>query len=229
MGIQVVDHTPAGVEVLSCECGARWLSALNEKGRQLGYIREKFDIYQGGYRHGQTSASAGTHDGGGAFDFADYSERAVRLFREMGGAAWHRTTAQGFSGDHCHCILVGCPHHPSADYQVTAYRQGYNGLGDGWKGRDDGPRVHIRSWSDGIVWAGMEGELTVAQIDDLIKLIKAGQEQTHYDIGQTQKSIDGLPVKVVSKILAVKWGNAKNATLGNFLTDVRSKFYGGKK
>lgn len=249
MTVYTVDHTPGGTAVRSCECGKEWLAALNAKGRELGLVKEKFDILQGGYRHGATSASAGTHDGGGAFDFADFSDKAVTLFRQMGGAAWHRTVAQGFSGPHCHCILVGCPHHPSADYQVTAYRQGYNGLGNGGrKGVDDGPQVSpIRTYAQGITWANSHrNELfTVAQYDELMKAIKDAQNQAHYDAGSTQKliksanqnahhdagstqkAIAGIPAKVVNGILGVKWGDSKE-NLGTLLTDLRKRFYGSK-
>jgi len=158
-----------------------WFPAVQEMAIARGIVKESIDIAQGGYRGGATSASAGTHDGGGAFDFVQYSDDLVTLVRQMGGAGWHRTTAQGFSGPHLHIELVGCPHHPSADYQVEAYTDGYNGLGNGWKGRDDGPRVNpIRTWSQGIAWAKTqlnELELTVSQYTDLRAILVENQKR----------------------------------------------------
>ena len=225
-----VDWTPDGTPVYSCDCGAKWLPALNAKGRELGIISEKFDVLQGGYRHGATAASAGTHDGGGAFDLAQYDDDTVRLVREMGGAGWHRTVAQGFDGDHCHIELIGCPHHPSADYQIVAYRDGYDGFGvDGYGGKDDGPRPDvIRTWGAGIEWANIGGlELTMGQYEDIMAELKAIHTQTHYDSGVVQNAIKDLPGKTVSRLLAVKWGDPNN-NLGQMLTDIRKRLYGGK-
>lgn len=225
---QLLTHTPGGTPVYTCSCGMAWFPVIQELAIARGIVKKSIDIAQGGYRGGATSASAGTHDGGGAFDFVQYSDDLVTLVRQMGGAGWHRTTAQGFSGPHLHIELVGCPHHPSADYQVEAYKDGYNGLGNGWKGRDDGPRVSpIRTWSQGIAWAKTqlnELELTVSQYTDIMKKLDAIHDQTHYDAGVTQRSIStvradikAIPSKTVSALLAVKWGVKEN-TLGALLT-----------
>lgn len=257
--IYIVDHTPGGTPVYSCACGKQWLAALNAKGRELGIVKNKFDVLQGGYRNSQTAASASTHNGGGCFDLAQYDDKTVLLVRNMGGAGFPRTVAQGFSGPHCHIELDGCPHHPGneGDYQVTAYRAGYNGLGDGYKARDTAPRPSVfRTWSQGIAWSNIsdEGdlELSDSQFNQIMALLKANQSQTHgdigatqtkvdavnkllqttkdqvhHDIGTTQVKIDSTPAKTVNSILAVKFGDAAN-TLGKFLGDVRNKFYGSK-
>lgn len=105
-------------------------------------------ITQGCYNAGGVAASAGTHDGGGAVDIRarDLSDaqikEAVLKLRHVGFAAWHRTPAQGNWVEHIHCIAIGCPDLSSgAAYQVTAYKNGRNGLAN--NGKDDGPRTYV--------------------------------------------------------------------------------------
>lgn len=108
-------------------------------------------ITQGCYNAGGVAASAGTHDGGGALDIraktlsdAQIAEAVLKL-RHVGFAAWHRTPAQGNWVEHIHCIAIGCPDLSSgAAYQVTAYKNGRNGLAN--NGKDDGPRTYV-SWT----------------------------------------------------------------------------------
>src|SRR5690606_39172713 len=95
--------------------------------KAAGVIKYSVDFYQLGYRT-DVSASAGTHAGGGVVDVAQYSDKAIRIWRECGWAMWHRTPAQGFM-HHGHGVLEGCPHlPPAARSQLTQYHNGTNGL-----------------------------------------------------------------------------------------------------
>jgi hypothetical protein len=86
-----------------------------------------------------------THNGGGVIDLntshipADIgTTRAVRALREVGFAAFHRTTAH-FSGDHIHAVAIGdIQMDPTAQAQVDQYFQGLDGTGHD----DTGPDVH---------------------------------------------------------------------------------------
>jgi hypothetical protein len=115
------------------------------------------DLYvrpsQGAYTTA-TSASAGTHAGGGAVDLSvrdlSHSQRAllVDTLRRVGFAAWHRTTAQGFDHAHIHAIAVQPGGRDdrgvlsqAAHAQVRDFYAGRNGLAS--HGPDDGPRGHV--------------------------------------------------------------------------------------
>src|SRR5690606_38885804 len=115
--------------------------------KAAGVIKYSVDFYQLGYRT-DVSASAGTHAGGGVVDVAQYSDKAIRIWREAGWAMWHRTPAQGFM-HHGPGVLEGCPHLPSAARsQLTQYHNGTNGLRG--HGKDDGPRIKLPDWDDAI-------------------------------------------------------------------------------
>lgn len=93
----------------------------------------KFSITQGSYSKG-VSASAGTHDGGGALDISVRGKSAaqinqmVKSLRKAGFAAWQRTPADGFSS-HIHAIAIGDREAaPLAKQQVQSYFNGRNGL-----------------------------------------------------------------------------------------------------
>lgn len=88
-------------------------------------------IMQGSYNRGGVSASSGTHDGGGAVDFAPGSapQHLVRVLRMAGFAAWERKAIPGVWGHHVHAVQVGNDKlAPSAARQVEAYRSGRDGL-----------------------------------------------------------------------------------------------------
>lgn len=116
---------------------------------------------QGSYSSG-VAASAGTHSGGGAIDVGPAVDELVGAMRASGFAAWHRTTAQGFSGDHIHGIAVG-DHElsPEAQAQVTAFFNGKNGLAD--NGPDD---YHAPGGPGGIIPTG-------AQLDTINQALAA--------------------------------------------------------
>jgi peptidoglycan hydrolase-like protein with peptidoglycan-binding domain len=108
-----------------------------------------------------TSASSGTHAGGGVVDLrtrnltADRRALLLRVMRQTGFAGWLRTASQGFSGDHLHAVAVqpggmrdvgilsGAAH-----AQVVDYYEGRNGLAN--RGRDDGPRQWV-----GVTWESL--------------------------------------------------------------------------
>jgi hypothetical protein len=107
---------------------------------------KKFNISQGSYNAGGVSASAGTHDGGGAIDISASSlseqdrEKAVKALRQVGFAAWLRTPAQADWGYHIHAIAIGDKElAPGAQSQVDDYFNGYNGLSG--NGKDSHPDI----------------------------------------------------------------------------------------
>ena len=112
--------------------------ALLEAERRLGY---PLTIVQGSYHTG-VGASAGTHDGGGVIDLAPWDwQRKVKVLREVGFAAWHRTPIPGVWGEHIHAILIGNAKLSSgAQTQVREYYAGQNGLAN--NGPDDFARPH---------------------------------------------------------------------------------------
>ncbi|TWD80948.1 hypothetical protein FB561_2046 [Kribbella amoyensis] len=104
----------------------------------------QFTILQGSYNKGGVTASAGTHDGGGAVDLAaadlDAGQRrtVVLVLRQVGFAAWLRTPAQGNWPYHVHAIAAGDKDlSRGAAHQIAEYRRLKNGLAN--RGRDDGP------------------------------------------------------------------------------------------
>lgn len=99
---------------------------------ELGYTRGSLTVVQGSYNAGGVSASAGTHDGGGACDLtAQNWEKKVRALRKVGFAAWHRPfnwDGRG-GGEHIHCELIGnAKLSLSAQAQVAQYRAHTDGL-----------------------------------------------------------------------------------------------------
>ena len=112
-----------------------------------------FKLSQGCFCHG-VAASAGTHDGPGAFDMmtSGYSSAQKDIIgmalREVGFASWRRLPSQGPWGEHWHGIAIGTKGLPSiAAGQVKSYYAGRDGL----KGNreDDQPRPEtIRTWEE---------------------------------------------------------------------------------
>lgn len=101
----------------------------------------RFRITQGSYNKGGVSASAGTHDGGGAVDIStkwDYfykpmtsvrRNKMLKALKDAGFAAWYRTLDQGFTSNHIHAIAIGCKDLPPlAKAQVVDYDNHKNGL-----------------------------------------------------------------------------------------------------
>ncbi|MGC7098702.1 peptidoglycan-binding domain-containing protein [Amycolatopsis lurida] len=110
-----------------------------------------FTITQGSYNAGGVGASGGTHDGGGAVDISvkNISDKkaAVKALREVGFAAWHRTTSQGDWVEHIHGIAISdTDMSPQAQAQAGDYYKGLNGLAN--HNKDDGPQVKKVTWEE---------------------------------------------------------------------------------
>ncbi|HEX6516852.1 MAG TPA: hypothetical protein VF049_14885 [Nocardioidaceae bacterium] len=117
----------------------RSVAAFVEVERRLGY---RLHIYQGSYNT-SVSASAGTHAGGGAVDChgRGHWRDEVRVMREVGWIAWHRTIPP-FDTEHIHAILRGDPDlSPAARDQCRDWAHHLDGLAD--NGPDPGPRVDV--------------------------------------------------------------------------------------
>lgn len=86
-------------------------------------------ILQGSYNSG-VSASAGTHDGGGAVDLSSNDgARKVKVGRDIGFAIWLRQTLPGEWEEHVHGIAIGDKQMSiGAHAQQVAYFNGRNGL-----------------------------------------------------------------------------------------------------
>src|SRR5688500_14458383 len=88
---------------------------------------------QGSFNEG-VSASAGTHDRAGCWDWrswnltADQRNRKIRFDRDHGCGTYYRTAAEGFD-PHFHGILLSdAPMHPATSSQRTSYISGRNAL-----------------------------------------------------------------------------------------------------
>lgn len=195
-------------------------------------------ITQGCYNAGGVAASAGTHDGGGAVDIrardltgAQIAEAVLKL-RHVGFAAWHRTPAQGNWVEHIHCIAIGCPDLSSgAAYQVTAYKNGRNGLAN--NGKDDGPRTYVgwtwekykKAYPDLLT----EDTLSAADVKEIKNYIEArlqaysGWEGRHTD--QVVAALEGKIDDIVQKELE-EYGSrllaAPTGTGTKFMDEVRT-------
>jgi hypothetical protein len=100
--------------------------------------KSKFALLQGSYNKGGVTASAGTHDGGGAVDIDVASKSpaqrvaVVKAMRQVGFAAWLRTPAQGNWPYPVHAIAIGDKDlSRGAAHQVAEYRRKRNGLATG--------------------------------------------------------------------------------------------------
>lgn len=100
--------------------------------KRYGSEKEPLTLYQGSYNRG-VSASAGTHDGGGAFDASAFNgKNRVKVFRLLGVAAWQREPSEGPWSRHIHGIVCGDgTAAPLAQSQVKSYYTGGTGLARG--------------------------------------------------------------------------------------------------
>lgn len=108
---------------------ARTKAMVQQAEDYLGY---ELTLNQGSYNPGGVSASGGTHDGGGAVDFAPWDyERKVRVLRQVGFAAWHRPEIPGTWPEHIHAIAVKDKEmSPAAQKQIQDYFAHLDGLAD---------------------------------------------------------------------------------------------------
>lgn len=126
---------------------------INVRTRDMILAAEKllgFQLHltQGSYNRGGVSASAGTHDGGGAVDVrardltASQKSTVVAMLRKVGFASWHRLPSQGNWPEHIHSIAIGDPElSRGAKNQVADYKAGRNGLAS--NGKDNATRAYV--------------------------------------------------------------------------------------
>lgn len=120
---------------LACECIQTIMPFLENALKRQHFIRQNLDGYitQGCYNN-NVRASAGTHSGGGVWDFEHSltQGRSEELLRTFDYYGWHleiRTQAQGFSIAHLHGVVMTCPHlSEQAKWQVAQFERGLNGL-----------------------------------------------------------------------------------------------------
>lgn len=138
-------------------------AALAVAEERLGY---NLTIVQGSYNGGDgaVSASAGTHDGGGAVDLSPYDwKRKVRVLRGLGFAAWHRPAIPGVWGEHIHAIQIGNQNlSAAAQRQVESYKAGRDGLAGNAVDPDTyhpdvEPFNYVKWWRDGILERRIKG------------------------------------------------------------------------
>lgn len=110
----------------------RTAAMIEQAERILGY---ELHVMQGSYNRGGVSASAGTHDGGGAVDIAwpsssrKKADEVVKALRRVGFAVWRRDTLPGEWNQHIHAIAIGDKEMSSgAAKQVQDYYHGLDGL-----------------------------------------------------------------------------------------------------
>lgn len=137
-----------GVAFRGFRADRRSTKMIAEAEKLGGPLRLTQGCYSGG-----VSASAGTHSGGGAFDFSvrgltlTQINRRVRALRRVGFAAWHRVPSEGPWQSHIHAIAVGCDDlSPSAQRQVAALRRGRNGLRSNRSDRHRGMNLPVITW-----------------------------------------------------------------------------------
>lgn len=116
------------------------LEALNTIVRSKRYGSETSDVIlvQGSFNGGGVAASAGTHDGGGAGDITAFNyKNRVKALRLLGVAAWYRPTLRNVWSAHIHFVVMGdSTVSRGAAIQVTAYKNGRNGLANNAKDPD---------------------------------------------------------------------------------------------
>lgn len=146
-------------------------------------------LTQGSYNAGGVTASAGTHDGGGAVDIrakdltTAQRKKVVLAMRQVGFAAWLRLAIKDLWPVHIHGIAKNDGDlSRGAAGQVTDYINGRNGLAN--NGPDDGPDGYRHT-----TWEAWEAAhpnwrgLTVDQVDDIKNFVRAelkGLEQRIY-------------------------------------------------
>lgn len=158
-------------------------------------LGQDLHVIQGSYNAGGVTASAGTHDGGGAVDVSvtDNPERVVKALRDVGFAAWHRLPSQGPWSEHIHAVAIGDDElSAGAENQVKYYYQGLNGLATHLP--DDGPKVDpIPVWPVKLQPVSLDRIQKQFNADKPRKVlaIKRLQEVLNYRLG-THLLVDGV-------------------------------------
>lgn len=151
-----------GKDAFGCPHMKAWLPIFTEMGVRRGLIKKNWDIVQA---QGGSSLSAGTHLQGTALDLTQDDPRVSELAREMGAASWPRGAKYGQNFDpHTH-LIIDCSCYSSGDYQITAMKNGYNGLGNNGTGGKDYIKKpsQWRDWKTGADWA-------IAQLQTPVKV-----------------------------------------------------------
>lgn len=182
------------------------VAAIQDVEDRLGFA---LHVEQGSYNAGGVSASAGTHDGGGAVDVAPTAHPAtvVKAMRSVGFAAWHRLPSQGPWGEHIHAVLIGnAKLSPAAARQVDAYERGDNGLAS---------NLHDPSWRPSPIkpYVYREDWLSMATKDEVKAAFKEALTEFFRD------NDGGLPDIGRARI---KRGDGTVTTLGNMAQEVHN-------
>jgi hypothetical protein len=121
--------------------------------KKYGHAGFNFQFVQGSYSH-SVSASAGTHDGGGALDVRDSGlpratvDDMVKSLRQAGFAAWSRGRGHDSFGPHIHAIAIGdAQMSSSARTQIGEYARGENGLANHARDPDAGLGRPVPTWA----------------------------------------------------------------------------------
>lgn len=149
-------------------------------------------VTQGSYNT-SVSASAGTHNGGGALDFSVRGltraqiNRRVKALREVGFAAWFRPARPGVWGPHIHAIAIGTKDlAPLAKTQVKAYRSGRDGL------KGNGVDIHRNLGVAPTTWeryqAAKEDEMKPGDVEAIVEAVWNADIVKHNRTGATVNS-----------------------------------------
>ena len=186
---------------------------------------------------GGATASAGTHGPPGTaldlrsrkFTTAQTLAVVARARKYGAPATWLRTKAQGFD-PHVHLVL-DCPCISPADYQITAVKQGYNGLGSGGRGgTDTHPKPDVwRTHAQGIALMQQEDDdmaMTpterAALIADIAEASRAKifeQRMTGHEIDPARKPtlhdylVQTLPARTAAAVHG-QWLGSSGPTIG---------------
>lgn len=186
-------------------------------------LKKNFTVLQGSYNAGGVAASAGTHDGGGVVDLAPFDNNAIAALRASGFAAWHRTVAEGFSGDHAHAVAVGDPTvSPAAAAQVASFFRGRNGLAN------DGPDTFVPAagaipaalgaWINAAMAAtGVSGADWVKGLQTLIMRESAGNPKAQNN--SDSNAAKGTPSKGLAQVIDPTFRTFHQAGTSNDIFD----------
>lgn len=111
--------------------------------KKFGGESSPITLIQGSYNGGVVAQSAGTHDGGGAFDLtAHNAANRLWVLRLLGAPTWDRKTIPRVWNRHLHGLVQGDgTTSEGAKRQLRAYKNGKNGMAG--NGPDDGPRLSV--------------------------------------------------------------------------------------
>ena len=181
--------------------------------KKFGGEKENATMLQGGYNRGGVAASAGTHDGGGAFDFTPYNvPNRVKVFRLLGVAYWDRPYLAHVWNHHNHGIVDGdTTASAGAKQQVSEYHARRNGLAN--RGRDTGYQMKV---FPKFVYNGVIGTY-YAKVDNHVY-----EQPTVYasNLGAV-KAGDSLVAVAIVAVGSDKWlitADGKCAFTGNYTT-----------